>query len=117
LPEAVDDVFNELVRCASRNDVAATDSLDLDVQDELARAAEMPRIEAMFVRLTLQLRLFVTLMGLSYEYPPDVILGEDIRIIDAIRARDPDDAVTAWRSKTDSCVRYMVQHHDERPRR
>lgn len=40
------------------------------MQDELARAAQMPRIEAMFVRLTLQLRLFVTLMGLSYEYRP-----------------------------------------------
>ena len=64
LPEAVDDVFNELIRCVRQDHLAATDSLDLDVQDELARAAEMPRIEAMFVRLTLQLRLFVPLMGL-----------------------------------------------------
>ena len=115
LPEAVDDVFNELIRCARQHDVAA-DALDLDVQDELARAADMPRIEAMFVRLTLQLRLFVTLMGLHYQYPLDGILSDDTRILDAIRAHDPDAAVAAWRSKTDNCVRYMMQHLDERPR-
>ena len=117
LPEAVDDVFNELIRCARQHHLAATDSLDLDVQDELARAAEMPRIEAMFVRLTLQLRLFVPLMGLHYQYPVDGILSDDTRILDAIRAHDPDAAVAAWRSKTDNCARYMMQHLDERPRR
>ena len=117
LPEAVDDVFNELIRCARQHHVAATDSLDLDVQDELARAAEMPRIEAMFVRLTLQLRLFVPLMGLHYQYPVDGILTDDTRILDAIRAHDPDAAVAAWRSKTDNCARYMMQHLNERPRR
>ena len=117
LPEAVDDVFNELIRCVRQDQLAATDSLDLDVQDELARAAEMPRIEAMFVRLTLQLRLFVPLMGLHYKYPVDGILSDDTRILDAIRAHDPDAAVAAWRSKTDNCARYMMQHLDERPRR
>lgn len=115
LPEAVDDVFDELIGCAGQHDVAATGSLDLDVQDELARAADMPRIEAMFVRLTLQLRLFVTLMGLNYGYPVDGIVIDDTRILDAIRARDPDAAVAAWRSKIDNCVRYMMMHL--RPRR
>ena len=85
------------------------------MQDELARAADMPRIEAMFVRLTLQLRLFVTLMGLNYGYPVDGIVTDDTRILDAIRARDPDAAVAAWRSKIDNCVRYMMMHL--RPRR
>jgi DNA-binding GntR family transcriptional regulator len=114
LPEAVDLVFKELVWSASRHDQAATDSLDLDVQDELARAAQMPRIEAMFVRLTLQLRLFVTLMGLDYEYPVDGMVSDDTRILDAILARDPDAAVAAWRSKTDNCARYMMLHLAER---
>jgi DNA-binding GntR family transcriptional regulator len=113
LPQEVDDVFNELIRCARQRHLAAIYALDLDVQDELARAAEMPRIEAMFVRLTLQLRLFVPLMGLHYQYPVDGILREDTRILDAIRAHDPDAAVAAWRSKTDNCARYMMQHLDE----
>jgi DNA-binding GntR family transcriptional regulator len=117
LPEVVDDVFKELVWYAGQHDIAVTASLDLDVQDELARAAEMSRIEAMFVRLTLQLRLFVTLMGLNYQYPVDEIVTDDTRILDAIQAHDADAAVAAWRSKIDNCVRYMVQNLNERPRR
>jgi DNA-binding GntR family transcriptional regulator/transposase len=116
LPAVVDDVFKELVWCASRHDVAVTGSLDLDVQDELARAADMPRFEAMFVRLTLQLRLFITLMGLSYQYPVDGIVADNTRILEAIRARDPDAAVAAWRSKIDKAARFMMLHLDEQPR-
>ena len=72
LPEAVPDVFAALIRCAlircaDRGQVSESGSLDLDVQDELAPAAEMLRVETMFVCLTLQLGLFVTLMG--YELP------------------------------------------------
>ena len=117
LPQAVDDVLDELIRCANGGQIATTGSLDLDVQDELARAAEMPRIEALFVRLTLQLRLFVTLMGLGYEYPVEGIVIDDTRIVDAIRARDADAAVAAWRMKTDNCARYMMLHLAERPSR
>jgi DNA-binding GntR family transcriptional regulator len=77
----------------------------------------MPRIETMFVRLTLQLRLFVTLMGLNYiEYPLDGIISDDTRILDTIRAHDADAAVAAWRSKIDNCARYMVLQLAERPR-
>jgi DNA-binding GntR family transcriptional regulator len=117
LPGVVDDVFEELIRCASQHYVVVTASLDLDVQDELARAAQMPRIEAMFVRLTHQLRLLVILMGLSYQYPVDEIVVDDTRILDAIRDRDPDAAVAAWRSKIDNCVRYMMPLIDDQPRR
>jgi DNA-binding GntR family transcriptional regulator/transposase len=117
LPEVVDDVFKELVWHAGQHDVLVTGSLDLDLQDALARAAEMSRIEAMFVRLTLQLRLFVTLMGLNYQYPVDEIVTDDTRILETIRDNDPDAAVAAWRGKIDNCVRYMVLHLDGRPRR
>jgi DNA-binding GntR family transcriptional regulator len=117
LPEVVDDVFKELVWYAGKHDVLVTGSLDLDLQDALARAAEMSRIEAMFVRLTLQLRLFVTLMGLNYQYPVDEIVTDDTRILETIRDNDPDAAVAAWRGKIDNCVRYMVLHLDGRPRR
>jgi DNA-binding GntR family transcriptional regulator len=117
LPEVVDEVFKELVWYAGQHDIAATGSLDLDVQDELARAAEMSRIEAMFIRLPLQRRLFVTLMGINYQYPVDEIVSDDARVLDAIRDRDPDAAAAPWRGKIDNCVRYMMLHTDERPRR
>ena len=64
----------------------------------------------MFVRLTLQLRLFVTLLGLNYQYPPDEIVADDTAILEAILGRDPDGAVAAWRAKIDNCVRYMVEY-------
>jgi DNA-binding GntR family transcriptional regulator len=116
LPTVVDDAFKELVWCAGRQDIAVTNSLDLDVQDELARAAGMPRFEAMFIRLTLQLRLFIALLGLSYQYPIDGIVSDNTRILDAIRARDPDTAVAAWRSKIDKAARFMMLHLSELPR-
>jgi DNA-binding GntR family transcriptional regulator/transposase len=117
VPDAIDDIYKELVWYAGQHDVAVAASLDLDIQDALARAAKSARIEAMFIRLTLQLHLFVTLMGLNYQYPVDEIVTDDTRILDAIRAHDPGAAVAAWRSKIDNCARYMMEHFDKRSRR
>jgi DNA-binding GntR family transcriptional regulator len=116
LPAAVDDTFKELVWCSGRQDFAVTGSLDLDMQDELARAAGMPRFEAMFLRLTLQLRLFIALLGLNYQYPVHGIIADNTCILDAIRARDPDTAVAAWRSKIDKAAQFMMLHLSELPR-
>ena len=68
----------------------------------------MPRIGTMFVRLTLQLRLFLAIFGLDYRYPTDEIVTDDQRILTEIRRRDPESAVAAWRSKIDNCARYML---------
>ncbi|HCS56227.1 MAG TPA: hypothetical protein DIW80_02160 [Gordonia polyisoprenivorans] len=108
LPRSVADILAELRRHARENRISESDSADLDMQDELAYAADMPRIATMFVRLTLQLRLFVPLMGVDYAYPIDGIVADNSRIVDAIRARDPEAAVAAWRRKIDNCARYMV---------
>jgi DNA-binding GntR family transcriptional regulator len=109
LPAVIDTIFDEVVRQAREGNVEATGSVDLDLQDELARAAHMPRIEPMFVRLTLQVRLFVTLMGLTYAYPKDDIVEDGVRILAAIRAHDVEAAVTAWRSKVDNAARYIME--------
>src|SRR5262249_56579640 len=115
LPPAVDDVYKQLIWCAGRQDIVVTNTLDLDVQDELARAAGMPRFEAMFIRLTLQLRLFITLLGLSYQYPIDGIVSDDTRILDAIPARHPDTAVAACPSNMRKAARFVAQHPDRPP--
>jgi DNA-binding GntR family transcriptional regulator len=70
----------------------------------------MPRIGSMFSRLTLQLRLFVTIFGLDYRYPTDEIVADDQRILVEIRRHDPDGAVSAWRCKIDNCARFMLTH-------
>ena len=64
----------------------------------------------MFIRLTLQLRLFVTIFGLNYRYPTDEIVADDQQFLLEIRRHDPDAAVSAWRSKIDNCARFMLTH-------
>lgn len=108
LPPIIDVYQARLLRCHELGLIADACSIDLDLQDELARAAAMPRIGAMFVRLTLQLRLFLAILGLSYRYPTDEIVADDRRILTTIRCRDPESAVEAWRSKIDNCARYML---------
>jgi DNA-binding GntR family transcriptional regulator len=108
LPPILDEHQAGLVRCHELGLTADACSIDLDLQDELARAAAMPRIGSMFVRLTLQLRLFLAIFGLDYRYPTDEIVTDDQRILAEIRRRDPESAVEAWRSKIDNCARYML---------
>jgi len=108
LPEIVDEVFGEVVRQAQQGNSEGAGSVDLELQDELARAAQMPRIEAMFLRLTLQIRLFVSILGLTYHYPAKEIVQDGADILSAIKAQDVDGAVSAWRRKIDMATRYMI---------
>jgi DNA-binding GntR family transcriptional regulator/transposase len=110
LPPVVDEHFARLVRCDELGHIYEASTIDLDLQDELAAASNMPRIGSMFIRLTLQLRLFVTIFGLSYRYPTDEIVADDQRILIEIARHDPDGAVSAWRSKIDNCARFMLTH-------
>jgi DNA-binding GntR family transcriptional regulator len=110
LPTVVNEHFAGLIRCDELGRVYEASTIDLDIQDELAAASNMPRIGSMFIRLTLQLRLFVTIFGLSYRYPTDEIVADDQRILEEIQRHDPDGAVSAWRSKIDNCARFMLSH-------
>ena len=67
----------------------------------------------MFVQLTAQVRLFITILGLDYRYPTAEIIADDQRIVDEIRSWDPERAVAAWRTKVDNSVRYMLRQLDD----
>ena len=110
LPTVIDEHFAGIVLCDELGRTYEAGIIDLDLQDELAAAANMPRIGSMFIRLTLQLRLFVAIFGLNYRYPTDEIVADDQRILVEIRRHDPDGAVSAWRSKIDNCARFMLTH-------
>ncbi len=110
LPTVVDEQFAGLIRCDELGHIYEASTIDLDLQDELAAAANMPRIGSMFIRLTLQLRLFVAIFGLNYRYPTDEIVADDQKILVEIRRHDSDGAVCAWRSKIDNCARFMLTH-------
>lgn len=110
VPDAVDALYQRIGRSALEDEPLVTGSLDLDLQDELARAADMPRIEAMFTRLTLQIRLFAAALGVTYQHPVEGIITDDGRVLEAIGSSDQDAAIAAWREKIDNCIRYMVPH-------
>lgn len=111
-PAHVDTTLARISVCAEHSLDAETYALDMDLQDQLALAAGMPRISWMFVQLTAQVRLFIAILGLDYRYPTAEIIADDRRIIDEVRSRDPERAVAAWRTKVDNCVRYMLGQLD-----
>ncbi|WP_246221995.1 MULTISPECIES: GntR family transcriptional regulator [Gordonia] len=117
VPRTVGEIWASIGLSVTRDVPAVTGALDLDLQDELARAADMPRIEAMFTRLTLQIRLFAAALGISYQHPVDGILVDDSKVLDAIGNSDQEAAIAAWREKIDNCIRYMMGHlANQRPR-
>lgn len=87
--------------------------IDLDFQNELAHCAHMPRIGSMFVQLSLQLRLFVTIIGLDYRYPTEEIVTDARRLVLTCQDNDAEAAVAAWRQKTDNSARHMLRFLDQ----
>jgi DNA-binding GntR family transcriptional regulator len=117
VPAVVDGLLDRIEVCHDLGLTHEAYKLDLEVQDELARTAAMPRIGWMFVQLTLQLRLFTKVLGLQYQYPVAEIITDDRRIVDEIRCKDPAAAVDAWRSKVDNCADYMLRTIEASPYR
>ncbi|MEZ5209678.1 helix-turn-helix domain-containing protein [Gordonia sp. (in: high G+C Gram-positive bacteria)] len=112
LPPAVTEHLQHLILCDRLGLAQEAYKVDLDFQNELARAANLPRISWMFVQLSLQLRLLTHLIGLDYRYPTQEIVTDGQRLVDAFNGTDPEAAVTAWRRKTDNCARYMIGNVD-----
>lgn len=101
--------FDNLLRIAAQGDVRATDDADLDFQDAVAACVPLRRVPTMFRRITMQLRLFISVMGLDYAYSIDDIVTDDSAILDAVRDHDAAAAQQLWKQKMDAAVRYMVR--------
>ncbi|WP_157084312.1 GntR family transcriptional regulator, partial [Millisia brevis] len=96
-----------VLHLAAAGDVGRTSEADIRWQDTMARAAGMPRVEKMFTRLSLQLRMFISIMGLDYGYSVDDIVTDNEAILRALDARDADLVTELWRRKIEAAVRYM----------
>ncbi|MGV9864672.1 helix-turn-helix domain-containing protein [Rhodococcus koreensis] len=105
----VEAAMEDVVRTARMGDAPATGDADIRWQDAVAHAADMPRIEKMFVRLSLQLRMFVSILGLDYAYSVDDIVADDTAILDALRSQDPELVTSLWSRKIDNAVFNMVE--------
>jgi DNA-binding GntR family transcriptional regulator/transposase len=97
------------VRAAVRHgDMRSMVEADTRFQDAFADAARLPRTALHFRRLSMQLRMFVSILGLDYASASDRIVRQDAAIFDALRNRSGNDAVRRWRAKIEYMVRYMT---------
>jgi DNA-binding GntR family transcriptional regulator len=100
---------HDLEATARTGDPWATGEADLDVQDALAATVRLRRVPTMFRRMTMQVRLFTSLLGLKYTYSIDDIVTDDTALLDAVRRRDAARARRLWEQKMDAAARYMLR--------
>ena len=81
---------------------------DLRFQDAIARAARLRHTSLFFMRLTMQLRMFISILRLDYADVPGRIERWNHAIFTALREGRGHEAVRVWRVKLDIAVRYMV---------
>jgi DNA-binding GntR family transcriptional regulator/transposase len=103
--------LQDVVRFAEAGDAPGAGHADIQWQNAAAAAARMPRIEKLFVRLSLQLRMFVSILGLDYAYSVEEIVLDDRAIFDALQAHDADLVTTLWTRKIDNAVHNMVEQY------
>jgi DNA-binding GntR family transcriptional regulator len=107
--------LDDLKSVASSGDSQATGESDLDFQDVLAATARLRRVPTMFRRMTMQVRLFTSLMGLEYTYSIEDIVTDDTALLDAVRRRDAARARGLWEQKMDAAADYMIRQLEHRP--
>ncbi|MDQ8705143.1 GntR family transcriptional regulator [Streptomyces sp. LHD-70] len=81
---------------------------DTVFQDAFADAAQLPRTALHFRNLSMQLRMFVSILGLDYADAGERVVRQDAAILDALHNRSGNDAVRHWRAKIEYMVRYMA---------
>ncbi|WP_460963459.1 IS630 family transposase [Parasphingorhabdus pacifica] len=107
--KSVDAALDDVSAVARRSEHARIAGADLRFQDAIAQAANLPQTSLMFQRLTMRLRMFISILHLDYGTAAvDLIARENAGIFEAIRNGDGDDAARRWRVKVERSVRYMA---------
>jgi DNA-binding GntR family transcriptional regulator len=105
----------EDLRSAARTQGAwSTGEADLTFQDAIADSVSMRRIPGMFKRLTVQVRMFLAIMGLDYAYSIDAIVEDDTALLGAVTRRDTAHAVRLWDTKMVAAAQYMTRQLEGR---
>ncbi|WP_413104352.1 GntR family transcriptional regulator [Streptomyces sp. Inha503] len=110
-PESLEPVriaLADVHRAVQHRDRSRIADADLRFQDAIARAARLRHTSLFFTRLTMQLRMFISILGLDYADVPSRIERWNHAIFTALRERHGHQAVHVWRAKMDIAVRYMV---------
>ena len=106
----IETALGELVRTARTGDSYATGNADLRFQDAIATHSGMRNIPQMFGTLAMQLRIYIAVMGITYNYPIDEMVADDTELFERLRARDLEGALRAWNRKIDATLQFMTSH-------
>lgn len=104
----VEQLLDEIRRCADHHDVARAQQVDLDFQDALFKASGLGRIPAMLQSLSKQTLMFISVIGIRYAYSPARIVELDTAIFEGVRDKDSEKATRGWQNKIDEGARYMI---------
>lgn len=106
--EAMQKAHERMKEIARSADAWATGDADLDFQDAMARNSDMRRVSRMFLGLTVQLRLYVAVMGVRYAYSVPDMVRDNSQLLDRIAAGASGPALAAWDSKMRDAAQYML---------
>lgn len=98
----------ELRRVIRSHDPVRTGDADLAFQDAIAAAARLRHTSVFFQRLTMQLRMFTSILKLDYADMPVRIERTNAAIFKALHEGHSNDAVQFWQEKMNMAVRYMI---------
>lgn len=99
---------SRMLMIARSDDAWSTGDADLDFQDVMASASDMRRVARMFVGLTVQLRLYVAVLGVRYAYPVPDMCDDNSRLMERVSEGDVGAALVAWDAKMRDAASYMV---------
>lgn len=92
---------------ATHGSLADAGEADLRFQQQLAEASGLRQSAHSFHRLTLRVRVFISVLQLDYSPTVDRLVADDRRLLVAVLEGRGQEAVRIWRSKLDDAVRHM----------
>lgn len=105
-----DAALKAMLKLAETSDARATGDADVRFQDALISSITMPQIQAMFRALSSQVMLYTAVLGMKYVYSIPEMCRDDLRIFQAVSARDTSAALHAWECKIEAAKRFMTSH-------
>ena len=108
--EPVEAALNELIRIGKTGNSYASGNADLFLQDALAYSSGMRNIPQMFELLAKQLRLYITVMGMTYLYSIEAMVSDDVTLYKQLVTRNLAGATQTWNKKINDAVTFMTGH-------
>lgn len=102
--------LDAMLKLAETSDARATGDADLRFQDALMSSTSMLHAASMFRALSSQILMFTSVLGLRYVYSIPDMCRDNIGMMQAVAARNPEEARTIWEHKMTAAKGFMTSH-------